>query len=109
MSLYPTTPQVPDSAQPGGGWCMRIERVWARLRRFLLRVLRPGYVRRMKEKRQGECERYADQVIDYRDLKYIRPGCGFWFRPEDQRHPCQPFLGLARYGLCEVVVFTLLF
>jgi phosphatidylserine decarboxylase len=107
MNSYPTTPQAPEFTQPGGGLGMRIEMGRAKVRRALLRLFRPGYVRRMKEIRQGACDRYADQVIDYRDLKYIRPVCGFSF--PNQPHPCRPFLGFARYGLCEVLVFTLIF
>ncbi len=106
---FMATPQQPENVQPGGGFCMRLELAWGRLRRGYLRRFWPGYVRRMLEKRQGSCERYADDVIDARDLKYIRNRCGFWFRPEDDPFAWRGRLGLARYGLAEVVVFTLAF
>jgi phosphatidylserine decarboxylase len=103
----PTIPRQPEGVQPGGGWCMRLELAWGRLRRALLRRFRPGYVRRMLAKRQGSCPRHEADVIDSRDLKYLRNVCGLWFRPQDDRFQWRSGLGLARYGLAEVVVFTL--
>jgi phosphatidylserine decarboxylase len=105
----PTIPRKPESVQPGGGWCMRLELAWGRVRRTLLRRLRPAYVRRMQEKRQGSCAGHECDIVDSRDLKYVRNVCGFWFRPEDDRFVWRSRLGLARYGLAEVIVFTLLF
>src|SRR5438105_6334975 len=106
---FPTTPRKPECVQPGGGWCLRLELAWGRLRRSWLRRFRPGYVRRMLEKRQGSCARYGDDIIDARDLKYLRNVCGFWFHPEDDRFLWRSRLGLARHGLAEVVLFTLAF
>src|SRR6266446_4544715 len=103
-TTYPTRPQAPTSVQPGGGWCVHIEKAWGWLRRLCLRVFRPAYVRRCLLERQGQCDRCPHQVIDWRDLKYVRSVCGFFF--PGQPHPGRPFLGLARYGLCEVVVFS---
>ncbi|HWY88453.1 MAG TPA: phosphatidylserine decarboxylase, partial [Gemmataceae bacterium] len=108
MSL-PTTPRKPDGVQPGGGWCMRLEVAWGRLRRMLLRRFYPGYVHRMREKRQGSCPRHDADVIDSRDLKYLRNICDLAFRPEDDHFQWRSRLGLARYGLAEVVIFTLAF
>src|SRR5437879_5839966 len=105
----PTTPRKPDSVQPGGGWCMGLELAWGRFRRALLRRFRPNYVRRMREKRQGSCREHDADVIDARDLKYLRNVCGFGFRPEDDRFQWRSRIGLARYGLAEVVVFTFVF
>src|SRR4029079_15985012 len=82
-SPFPTTPQTPSSVQPGGGFCMSIELAWGRFRRAFLRAVRPGYVRRMLEKRQGRCDRLSNDVIDSRDLKFISNVCGYWFIPED--------------------------
>jgi phosphatidylserine decarboxylase len=97
------------SAQPGGGFCMELELAWGRLRRALLRRFRPGYVRAMQQKRQGHCPDCPHDVIDPRDLKYYRNVCGYWFREEDDRFRGRGRLGLARYGLAEVVCFSLLF
>ena len=47
--------------------------------------VRPGYVRRMAEKRQGHCPGCPHDVIDPRDLKYYQNVCGHWFHPEDDR------------------------
>src|SRR5262245_55937211 len=87
-----------SSCQPGGGLCMGLELAWGRLRRAWLRTFRPGYVRRMLAVRQGECTASYD-VIDSRDLKFIRNVCGWWFRPEDDRFAWRGRLRLARYGL----------
>jgi phosphatidylserine decarboxylase len=99
---------VPPSVQPGGGFCMSLELAWGRLRRALLRRFRPGYIRRMAEKRQGTCPDCPHDIIDPRDLKFSRNVCGYWFRPEDDRFQWRGRLGFARAGLAELVFFTLL-
>ncbi|HXG11713.1 MAG TPA: phosphatidylserine decarboxylase [Gemmataceae bacterium] len=96
------------SAQPGGGLGMRLELAWGRLRRAWLRRFRPGYVRRMADKRQGDCPGCPHDVIDPRDLKFYRNVCGYWFRPEDDPFRWRGQLGLARAGLAEVVLFSAL-
>lgn len=88
---------------------MRIELAWGRVRRFLLRMLRPGYVRRMLARRQGECPNCRHDIIDPRDLKYWRNVCGYWFRPEDDRFRWRSRLGMARYGLAELFLFSVVF
>ena len=103
------TSQKPKSVQPGGGWCMGLELAWGHLRRAFLRCFRPGYVRAMLAKRQGSCPEHDRDVIDPRDLKYLRNVCGLWFRPEDDHFQWRSRLGLARYGLAEVVLFTFAF
>jgi phosphatidylserine decarboxylase len=100
---------APASVQPGGGFCMNLELAWGRLRRAWLRRFRPGYVRRLAAKRQGHCPDCPHDVIDPRDLKFVRNVCGYWFRPDDDRFQWRGRLGLARAGLAEVVVFSLLF
>lgn len=111
----PTTPLTPSpihSIQPGGGLCVSLERAWGRWRRFWLRRLRPGYVRRMATLRQGHCPDCCHDVIDARDLKLFRNVCGYSFRPEDDRFHRRGRLGsfgLARAGLAEVLCFSLLF
>jgi phosphatidylserine decarboxylase len=103
-----TPPRRPESVQPGGGWCMGLERAWGGWRRLWLRWCRPGYVRRMVGKRQGGCPSCPHQIIDNRDLKYVRNVCGYWFHPEDDAFRWRDRLRLARYGLAEVVIFSLL-
>jgi len=104
---FPTTPQKPESVQPGGGGCMEVELAWGRLRRALLRRFWPGYVKQMLEKRQGSCPTHGPDVIDSRDLKYLRNACGLWFRPEGDHFQWRSRLGLARYGLAELVLFSI--
>src|SRR5258707_1041077 len=85
QTLLPDQSVTPACVQPGGGWCLSLELAWGRLRRAWLRRFRPGYVRRMAEKRQGECPNCPHDIIDPRDLKWYRNVCGYWFRPEDDR------------------------
>ncbi len=95
---------VPVEVQPGGGTCANLEAGWGRIRRGLLRALRPGYVRAMRAKRLGECAHCQHDIIDPRDLKLCRNVCGFQFRPEDDRFQWRGRLRFARYGLAELVV-----
>jgi phosphatidylserine decarboxylase len=105
----PRSPAVrPECVQPGGGLCLRIELAWGRLRRAWLRRFRPGYVARMRALRQGHCPDCPHDIIDPRDLKFWRNVCGYWFRPEDDPFRWRDRLGLARAGLAEVVIFSLL-
>jgi phosphatidylserine decarboxylase len=107
--VFPTTPRKPENVQPGGGVCMRWELAWGCLRRALLRRFRPGYVSRMLAKRQGTCAQHDMDVIDPRDLKYIRNVCELNFKPTDDRFQWRGRLGLARYGLAELIIFTAAF
>jgi phosphatidylserine decarboxylase len=86
---------------------MQLELAWGRLRRALLRRFRPTYVRRMAQVRQGACADCPHDIVDPRDLKYVRNVCGFWFRPEDDRFRWRGRLGFARYGLAELMLCTL--
>jgi len=97
------------SIQPGGGFCMSLELTWGRWRRAWLRRFRPGYVRRMLEKRQGHCENCPHDIIDPRDLKLYRNVCGYWFREADDPFGWRRYIPLARAGLAEVVFFSLIF
>lgn len=99
--------QIPTSIQPGGGWCMSLELAWARWRRRYLRLVRRGYVRRMAEKRQGQCENCPHDIIDSRDLKYFHNVCGYWFRPEDDAFRWRNRVGLARAGFIEMLLVSL--
>jgi phosphatidylserine decarboxylase len=107
--IVPRPFTAPASVQPGGGFCMRLELAWGRVRRAWLRCCRPGYVRRLAEKRQGCCDNCPHDIIDPRDLKFCRNVCGYWFRPEDDRFAWRGRLGLARAGLAEVIFFSLVF
>jgi phosphatidylserine decarboxylase len=112
MASSPTairTGQRPRSVQPGGGWVMHLEQWWGRCRRGWLRRLRPGYVGHMLAKRQGYCPDCSHDIIDPRDLKYVRNVCGYWFHPEDDAFGWRNRLGFARYGLVEVIWLTLLY
>src|SRR5262249_59438569 len=89
-------PVPPASVQPGGGFCMSLELAWGRLRRKYLRRFHPGYVDQMRQKRQGDCPNCPHDIIDARDLKFVRNVCGFWFQPEDDSFRWRDHLGFAR-------------
>jgi phosphatidylserine decarboxylase len=102
------TPAPITSAQPGGGLCMSLELAWGRCRRAWLRRFWPAYVRRMSEVRQGTCPDCPHDIVDPRDLKFYRNVCGYRFRPEDDRFAWRGRLRLARYGLAELILFSVL-
>jgi phosphatidylserine decarboxylase len=94
----------PPSVQPGGGRLVRLELAWGKLRRAWLRRWRPQYVDRMRAERQGTCDNCPHDVVDARDLKYVRNVCGYSFARD-------PFawrgrLGLARHGWIEILCFS---
>jgi phosphatidylserine decarboxylase len=106
----PSSAPVPiTSTQPGGGPCVAIELGWGRFRRACLRLFRRGYVRRMAALRQGQCLNCPHDIIDPRDLKYYRNVCGHWFHEKDDAFRWRGRLGLARAGLVEVTLLSLLF
>src|SRR5436305_1059419 len=71
--------------QPGGGWALRLELAWGRLRRSWLRTFWSAYVARMRARRRGDCFCCSHDVIDPRDLKFCGNVCGYRFAPEDDR------------------------
>lgn len=93
--------------QPGGGVCFALETAWGGVRRAWLRAARPSYVRRMAERRQGSCEACPHDIVDARDLKQLRNACGYFFRAEDDPFRWREKIPLARFGLAEVVVASL--
>lgn len=103
-SVIPPPSQPPSGVQPGGGLIVQLELLWGRLRRWWLRTFRPGYVRRMLACRQGECPDCPHDIIDSRDLKFVRNVCGYWFRPEDDRYAWLDRLPFATWGHAELLL-----
>jgi phosphatidylserine decarboxylase len=100
-------PEPPTAVQPGGfGWMVRCEIWWGRVRRAWLRTFRKKHVERWQAKQRGQCPRFGDQVIDPRDLKYIRNVCGISFDPVDDIYRRRESLGFARYGFAELVGYS---
>ena len=96
--------QAPTCTQPGGGWIMKWELAWGRLRRAYLRIFWRGYLKRMESLRLGECPNCRHVILDPRDLKYWRNVCGYAFRAEDDPFQWRNELGFARPGLAEVTL-----
>jgi phosphatidylserine decarboxylase len=92
------------SVQPGGGFCYRLELLWGRWRRWYLRTLRPGYVRRMAELRQGDATGAPHELLDPRDLKYCRNQCTAHWHAADDPFRWRDRIPLARWGLAETQI-----
>lgn len=95
-------PENIRGVQPGGGRCYEIELAWGRVRRWLLRRLRPGYVRRMADLREGDASTAPHEVLDPRDLKYCCNVCSARWKPSDDPFRWRERLPLVRWGLAEV-------
>ena len=113
MSEAPTMPPraepvpVPEnirSSQPGGGFCYRVEMAWGRWRRWCLKRLRRGYVRRMAERRRGSTAGAPHEILDSRDLKFCRNLCTCHWDTADDRFRWRSRIPLARWGLAEVQI-----
>jgi phosphatidylserine decarboxylase len=117
MDMATTAPMLPStlqsspisSIQPGGGFCFQLERLWGNCRRAWLRRIRPDYVRRMAQRRQGHCLNCPHDILDPRDLKLYRNVCGYSFGPEDDPFARRGLLPLARAGLAELLLFSGIF
>ncbi len=95
-------PAVVRSTQPGGGVCYSIELAWGRLRRWWLRTFRRGYVERMRRLRKGDPSGLAHEVLDSRDLKFLRNQTECHWRPEDDPFRWRERIPFARWGLAEL-------
>jgi phosphatidylserine decarboxylase len=93
-----------ETIQPGGGVVMSIELAWGRVRRALLRTLRPGYVRRMEQTRQGERGSLPFDAIDPRDVKYYRNQATYWWAEDDDPFAWRDSLPFVRAGLAELIL-----
>lgn len=103
------TPPVPLPAnirgvQPGGGFCYSLELAWGRWRRWWLKTFRPGYVRRMAEKRHGDATGCPHEVLDPRDLKYVRNLCTADWAASDDPFRWREGIPFARWGLAEMQI-----
>lgn len=104
----PAPEPLPDnirSTQPGGGVIQEVELAWGVCRRFWLKRLRPGYVRRMQGLLKGDRATCPVEVIDSRDLKFFRNIAQCWFEPHDDPFTWRDRLPFARAGFAELLVF----
>lgn len=100
----PLPDNIPN-AQPGGGLCFRLEMAWGRWRRWWLKHFRPGYVRRMAALRKGSVEGAPFEILDPRDLKFVRNRVDCWWERSDDPFAWRDKLPFARWGLAEVQIF----
>jgi phosphatidylserine decarboxylase len=92
------------SVQPGGGVCYRIELAWGRGRRWWLKHFRPGYVRKMAARRQGDASGAPHEILDPRDLKYCRNQCTCFWADVDNPLGWRRRIPLAPWGVAELHV-----
>jgi phosphatidylserine decarboxylase len=103
LSVEPLDPAI-DSIQPGGGFCMRVELAWGRVRRGYLQLFRRGYLRRMADKRHGAASGCPHPVLDPRDVKFYRNQGGYYWDPSDDPFTWRDRLPVARVGLAELMI-----
>jgi phosphatidylserine decarboxylase len=96
------------SIQPGGGVICHLELAWGYVRRFWLKTLRPGYVRRMAATRRGDFNGCPHEVLDPRDTKFFRNQSGYYWEPADDPFRWRDRIPFARWGLAELLVFSTL-
>jgi phosphatidylserine decarboxylase len=105
---HPLPVEAPDpqltSIQPGGGVCMSLELLWGRVRRGYLRALRPRYLARMRQTRQGVRNGCPFAVLDPRDTKYFRNQGGYYWDAGDDPFRWRDRLPFARAGLGELCI-----
>jgi len=92
------------STQPGGGFCYSVELTWGRFRRWYLRKFRRRYLRQILAARIGDPEHLLHEVLDPRDLKFVRNQTQCHWRPEDDPFRWREKIPLARWGLAEVQI-----
>jgi phosphatidylserine decarboxylase len=97
-------PENITSVQPGGGFCYQLERAWGRWRRWWLKTFRPGYVHRMADCRRGTADGAPHDILDPRDLKYVRNLCSCDWDKADDRFAWRDRIPLARWGLGETII-----
>lgn len=103
--LEPMDPRV-ASIQPGGGYVMSLELLWARFRRWYLRLVFPGYVREMEARRVGDLGSMPIDPVDSRDLKYyLNQTDAYWMASED-RFRWRDSIPFARWGLVELFLMA---
>jgi phosphatidylserine decarboxylase len=92
------------SVQPGSGFCYRLELAWGVWRRWWLTHFRPGYVRKMAERRRGDTAGAPHEILDPRDLKFCRNLCTCDWDPADDPFRWREKLPFARWGLAELQI-----
>ncbi len=96
-------PQV-TTIQPGGGVVMQLELAWGRVRRWLLRKFRPGYVAAMRSKRRGGPGGCPFDPVDPRDVKYYANQATYSWAPADDPFRWRDRLPFVRVGLAELLI-----
>ncbi|PHQ34063.1 phosphatidylserine decarboxylase family protein [Rhodopirellula bahusiensis] len=92
------------SIQPGGGVVMSIELAWGKLRRAWLNSVRPKYVSKMRDRRQGHRGDLPFEPVDSRDMKYYRNQDSYWWADADDPFLWRESLPFVRVGLAELIV-----
>jgi len=101
--LEPMDPQL-KNIQPGGGWVIKMELTWGKLRRRYLKTFRKRYLEKMQGLRQGESNGCPHEVLDPRDVKIYRNQEGWHWKKADDPFEWRNNLPFVREGLAELFV-----
>jgi len=104
-TLQPMDPQL-KNIQPGGGFVIRLELLWGKVRRTWLRLFRRAYLKRMAAARKGDFNPCPHDVLDPRDLKFFRNQGGYFWEAADDPFQWRDHLPFARVGLAELLLMT---
>lgn len=96
------------TVQPGGGPVLAVVLAIGRVRRALLRCVRRRYVERMRALRTGSCPDCPHDVVDGRDLVWVRNVCGYELPAEHRVDPFRDRFGLVRLGRPELFACAVL-
>jgi phosphatidylserine decarboxylase len=100
-------PENMVSAQPGDGFCYRVEMAWGRCRRWRLKRFHAGYVRRMALRRRGSDAGAPHEILDPRDLKFSRNRCDCGWAAADNPFRWRDRIPFAPWGRAELLIFGL--
>ncbi len=97
-------PRGVHCVQPGGGLVVAAVLTIGRMRRAWLRRVRPGYVAAMQRQRTRQCDGCTHDVVDGRDLVWVRNVCGVRLPAPHTISPFRDRLGLVRLARPELCV-----
>jgi phosphatidylserine decarboxylase len=90
--------------QPGGGFVIKLEQLWGKVRRTYLRAFRKSYLAQMAAKRKGSFNPCPHPVLDPRDLKFYQNQGGYYWEAHDDPFTWRDHLPFVRAGLAELIV-----
>ncbi|HEX5050666.1 MAG TPA: phosphatidylserine decarboxylase [Planctomycetota bacterium] len=106
--MKPGWPDDVHGVQPGGGPVAALAQAFGRWRRAWLRALRPAVAARRAAQRLGSCPGCTHDVLDGRDLLWVRNVCGHDVPGPLRVDPFRDRFGLVRLGRADVLACLML-